>query len=193
MPLTFPTNLPASADWQLVSNTSKTTSPHDGTVQTSELPGARWHVGLSFPRQTPAEGRSLLAFLTMLRGEAGRFYLYDHTQTTPAGTITGAPVVSGVAQIGTTINTVGWTGTLLAGDMIGIGGELKMVTVDAIGAGVTPVAITFEPPLRNSPANGSAIVTNKPTAIFKLTGDNMAAWKVAPLWYNMNLTCEEVY
>jgi len=193
MPLTFPPNLPASAEWQLVSNTQVTKSTFDGSVQTSELPGAKWHVSLTFPKQEPAAGRVLVAFLASLRGEAGRFYLHDHTLPTPRGTISGTPVVSGAAQIGASIMTSGWTGTLLAGDMIGIGGELKMVTADVTGAGTTPVAVSFEPPLRNSPANGSAIVTNKPTAVFKLTGDNMAASKVSPLFYDLHIVCEEAY
>jgi len=191
--LTFPTNLPASYDWQLVSNTRTFTSPLDGSVQTSEAPGARWHVSLNFPNQAPAAARILAAFLVSLRGEAGRFYLYDHAQKTPRGTIAGSPAVSGAAQVGASIVTTGWTGTLLAGDMIGIGGELKMVTTDVTGAGATPVTITFEPPLRNAPVNGSAIITTQPTAVFKLTGDNMAAWKVAPTSYSMALTCEEAF
>jgi len=191
--LTFPVQLPSNADWQLVSNTQTFKSPINGTVQTSESPGARWHVSLAFPKATPAEGRIMVAFLASLRGEAGRFYLWDHTQPTPRGTITGVPVVQGAAQIGASILTSGWTGTLLAGDMIGIGGELKMVITDVAGAGATPVAVAFEPPLRASPASGSVIATNKPTAVFKLTGDNQAAWKVSPILYAMNLVCEEAF
>jgi len=192
MPLTFPANLPANAEWQLVSNTQVFKSPLDGTVQTAETPGARWHVALSFPKQTPAEGRTLVAFLASLRGEAGRFYLHDHTQPTPRGTITGAPVVSGAAQTGNTINTSGWTGTLLAGDLVGLGAELKMITADVTGTGGV-VAITFEPPLRQAPAHASAIITNKPTAVFKLTGDNQAASKVSPIFYDLSVTCEEAF
>jgi len=191
--LAFPTNLPSNAEWQLVSNTAMFKSPLNGTVQTTELPGARWHVSLTFPNQTPAEGRILVAFLVALRGEAGRFTLHDHTQPVPRGTITGAPAVVGAGQVGTTINTSGWTGTLLAGDMIGIGGELKMVTADVTGAGATTVPVSFEPALRNSPADLSAIVINAPTAVFKLTGDNQAAWKVSPILYNMQIICEEVF
>jgi len=195
MPLTFPLMLPSNAQWQLVSNTRVFKSPLDGSVQTSESPGSHWHVSLSFTKQHPAEGRALMAFLVSLRGEAGRFYLHDHTQPTPRGTITGSPVVSGVAQIGTTINTTGWAGTLLAGDMIGIGGELKMVTADVTSAGSSAVtALVFEPPLRASPANGSAVITAAPTAIFKLTGDNLASFSVAPVFYDgLHIIAEEAF
>jgi len=192
MPLTFPVNIPSKAQWQLVSNTRVFKSPLDGSVQTSESPGSRWHVSLSFTKQGPAEGRSLMAFLVSLRGEAGRFYLHDHTQPTPRGTITGSPVVSGAAQIGSTINTTGWTGTLLAGDLVNIGTELKMITADVTAAGVT--AITFEPPLRQSPVNASPIIINKPTAIFKLTGDNLASFSVAPVFYDgLHIIAEEAF
>jgi len=187
--LTFPSVLPSSAEWQLVSNTQQFKSPFDGSIQSSELPGARWHVSLTFPNQTSSTARVLAAFLASLRGESGRFYLHDHTQPLPRGTIAGNPVVSGAAQTGASINTSGWTGTLLAGDMIGIGGELKMVTADVTGPGL----IQFEPPLRQSPADASPIVTNKPTAVFKLTGDNQASWRVSPVFYGMSLICEEAF
>jgi len=193
MPLTFPNILPSRAEWQLVSNTQVTKSTFDGSVQTSELPGAKWHVALSFPKQTPAEGRRLVAFLASLRGESGRFFLHDHTLPTPRGTLAGTPVVYGVAQFGTIIITTGWTGTLLAGDMIGLGGELKQISADVTGNGAAATTITFEPPLRHAPGNGSAVVINKPTAVFKLTGDNQASSRVAPIFYDMNITCEEAY
>jgi len=191
--LAFPANLPSKLEWQLVSNTQKFQSPSNGTVQTTELPGAKWHVSLSFPKQYADTARVLVAFLASLRGESGRFTLYDHSQPSPRGTITGTPVVSGAGQIGVSVTSSGWTGTLLAGDMVGIGGELKMVTADVTGAGATPVAIQFEPPLRASPVDLSPIVTNAPTAVFKLTGDNQAAWKVSPHLYDANLVCEEAF
>lgn len=191
--LAFPVNLPANAEWQLVSNTQQFVSPFNGSIQTAELPGAKWHVSLSFPNQTPAEGRMLTAFLAALRGESGRFTLHDHTQPNPRGTIVGIPLVLGAAQVGSTIIMNGWTGTLLAGDMIGIAGELKMVTADAVGAGGGGVPVSFEPPMRVSPVNLSAVIINAPTAVFKLTGDNQAAWKVSPLLYNMNVVCEEAF
>jgi len=191
--LTFPANIPSSYDWQLVCNTQIFTSPLDGSVQTSESPGARWKVSLGFKKQSRAEGRVMAAFLASLRGRAGRFYLHDHAQPTPRGTISGLPVVSGAGQTGASILTTGWSGTLLAGDMIGIGGELKMVTADVVGSNVAAVAVPFEPPLRKSPAGASAIIIHSPTAVFRLSGDNMAAWKVNPYLYDLSLICEEVF
>ncbi len=191
--LTFPDVPPSGVEWQLISNTRTFKSPLDGSVQTSEAPGARWHVSLAFPKRAPSEARILAAFLISLRGESGRFRLFDHAHTTPRGTITGNPIVSGAAQSGASINISGWTGTLLAGDMIGIGGELKMVTTDAEGAGAVPAAVSFEPPLRQSPANGSVVVIASPTAVFKLTNDNMAKWSVKPVFYDLSLICEEAF
>jgi len=187
----FPAVVPASVGLQLVSNTATSKSPFDHTVQTSERPGTLWHASLSFTKVAPAQARVLIAFLARLRGQSGRFYLYDHTQPTPRGSITGAPIVAGAAQAGSVITTKGWTGSLLDGDMIGIGGELKLVTGDVVGAGATPVSIAFEPPLRAAPLDGSEIVINKPAAKFKLTGDNQAAWRVHPYNYDLHLIGEE--
>lgn len=133
----------------------------------------------------------MMAFLAALKGESGRFFLHDQTQPSPQGTITGAPVVAGAAQIGTSIVTSGWNGTLLAGDMINIGNELKIITADVV-AGASTV-IQFEPPLRQSPISGSPILIHKPSAPFKLTGDNQASYSVSPFLYGLNIICEEVF
>ena len=88
-------------------------------------------------------------------------------------------MVFGAAQVGSTVSTQGWTanraGLLLPGDMVGIGGELKMVTAPVASDAQGRAVIAFKPELRASPANGSAIVTDRPTALF-ISDQDEVSW-----------------
>ncbi len=84
-------------------------------------------------------------------------------------------------------------GAFLAGDMIGVGTQLCMVTADANSDNAGIATLSIEAPLRTSPADLSAITVTKPTATFKLKDDNQAAWRVQPVLYSLALTCEEVF
>lgn len=184
----FPTlpsgRVPSSSVFSLISNTQAFTSPLSRSTQTIELPGARWQFSLTYQNLSDADARVLKAFLLSLRGAAGRFLLWDHAHPAPAGQAIGSPIVNGAGQLGTTINTAGWssniTGLLLAGDYIQLGAELKILTADANSNGTGLAALAFEPPLRTSPGNGSSIIIVKPTAVFRLIDDEQDRFQVAP-------------
>lgn len=197
--LTFPTltRTPGSFEFGIVSNTTTFSSPLSQSVQTIEMPGARWR--FSFPLNDLAEADAALVqgFLAQLRGQAGRFYMSNLARPTPRGIATGTPLVKGASQTGTSINTDGWTpsqtGILKVGDFFKIGDELKMVvSADVSSDGSGNATIMFEPPIRSSPADNSAITTSSPTAIFKLTGDDNG-WATRPGRYtSFNLQGIEV-
>lgn len=197
--LTFPTLVrkPATFDFGLLSNTMSFTSPLSKSAQTVEMPSPRWQFSFTMDKLEEPDAALLQGFLAQLRGQAGRFYMYNMARQTPRGIATGTPIVAGASQVGTTLNTSGWTvsqtGILKIGDFFKIGNELKMVVgadVNSDGAGLA--TITFEPPIRSSPANASAIITSSPTAIFKLTSDD-ATWSTsAPTWTTFNLQGVEV-
>lgn len=198
--LTWPTlsrKLPASFDWQLISNTQSFQSPLSGAVQTVEMPGARWAAQFSFNALDANDAAVWRAWCAQLRGQSGRFTLWNMARPTPRGIATGTPVVSGAGQTGNTLTTSGWTpstaGILRVGDFIGVGGELKMLVADAASNGSGIATLTFEPPLRNSPANGSAIVTTRPTAIFKMDEDSARSITTAPGLDSVSIACTEAW
>ena len=161
---------PASVTWGVRANTQVMVSPLNGSVQTLELPGARWIAQLAFPPMAEAAAAALQVWLMRLRGQANRASLYNHARQMPRGTAVGTPLVNGAAQTGSSLITDGWTAaaTLLAGDFFSVNSELKMVTADATADGGGNMTISFEPPLRSSPANNAALTTSKPTALFIL-------------------------
>lgn len=197
--LTFPTlsRLPDVFDFGLVSNTMTFTSPLSQAVQTIEMPSARWRFSFTMQDLEEADSALLQAFLAQLRGQAGRFFMYNMARPATRGVGTGTPLVKGASQTGTSLITDGWTisqtGILKTGDLFSVNGELKMVVADCNSDGSGNATITFEPPLRASPADNAAIDVSAPTATFKLTADDNGWSTRAPLWTTFNLQGVEVF
>lgn len=196
--LAFPASIrPVSADWQLVFNTRSFPSPLSGDTQTRETPGARWACALSFEHLRRDEVAAIEAFVVRLRGAAGRFTLWNHARENPRGVATGAPVVDGAANSGGTLATRGWTasvtGILLAGDLIGVNGELKQVVTDANSDATGKATLTIEPPLRATPADGAAITKVKPTATFRLLDDNQGGSRYRRALTSLQLQAVEAF
>lgn len=70
---------PAEVSMHLRFNTSTFTSPFTRTTQTTELPGALHEAEASFPALRPALVPTVRAFISTLRGQAGRFYFPAYT------------------------------------------------------------------------------------------------------------------
>lgn len=176
--LTFPTlskRSLASCEFNLVTNTQSFTSPLNKTVQTAELPGAFWLATLAFQNLTEADGRILKAFVASMDGMAGRCYLWDMSHASPSGIATGTPLVKGASQIGKSLTTDGWTasktGILMAGDLFGVNGELKIMTNSPNSDGSGNATLAFRPALRAVPADNAVITLAAPTCIMRLADD----------------------
>jgi hypothetical protein len=177
--------LGAQYDFGLTSNTWVFRSPISQAAQTVGMPGSRWRAkvmwdsnGLNDPDSAQIE-----AFLVRVRGMANRIRVWRLDRPVPRGVATGTPIVAGSNQTGAQIATRGWTpntaGLLLPGDMIGVGNELKMVTATVASDANGLALIPFEPELRSSPADASAIVTNRPTAKFMAQSAEVG-WSAVP-------------
>ncbi len=175
--LTFPqlSSAPATFSCSLIPNTQIFESPLNRTLQTLELPGARWVVEMEFNGISAADGRTLKAFMAKLRGMAGRFYYGDYSHKAPAGSAAGTPLVNGASQSGGSLVTDGWDANqanlLLPGDYVGINGELKIITETIASDADGNATLVFEPPMRTSPADNTAVVTQFPKCTFRLQDD----------------------
>lgn len=182
--LNFPAITPNANQWGSEPNTQAgPRSELDGTKQTLALPGDIWTDVLTFTNKFDPEARILRAFITSLRGEAGRFYLSPPGYVR-AGIGTGSPLVKGAAQTGLSVLIDGCTpsvtGWLLAGDYIQIGTELKMMTADANSDAGGNATLYFTPPIRVSPADNSAVVVDSPKVIMKLKDNGQAKFPMQP-------------
>jgi hypothetical protein len=182
--ISFPETVkqPQMVEWGLRSNTWTFASPLSGSVRTVGIPGARWMAALTWPSMHRDDAVVLQALLVRLRGMENRLLMHDLSKPVLRGSGGGTPVVNGASQTGSSIILSGLPATTLvykAGDMLGIGGELKMVTTDATSTGGGALTVQFEPPLRASPSNGSAVTTSKPQARF-VPADNSVRWLNEP-------------
>ncbi len=175
--------LPSVFEFGLRSNTLAHVSPLTGSVQTVALPGARWTVRMEWSRIAQEQSVLLEALFARLRGRQNRLVLWHLARPTLRGVGGGTPVVNGAGQTGSTLNVSGLPASTAnvwrAGDMIGVGGELKMVVQDVTSNASGQASVLIEPPLRASPANGSAIVTVQPTARF-IQDEDANAWRDVP-------------
>lgn len=160
-------------------------SPLNRTVQTVELPGARWILNFEWRSISHADARLIKVFLAKLRGMSGSFYAYDYAHQIPSGTAnSSACLVKGANQTGTSLATDGWTANqsslFLPGDYFGVNNELKLVTSVCASNASGESTLIFEPPLRSSPADNAVITYNKPTAIFRLKDDEQDQIEIDP-------------
>ncbi|MEL7475629.1 MAG: hypothetical protein AAGJ55_05290, partial [Cyanobacteria bacterium J06555_12] len=118
---TFPDIDPSASDWQLLSNTATYTSPLTGKIQTIDRGGERWACTLNFENLATNEKATLKAFLARLNGQQHRVTLPDHSLV-QRGALSGALVVNGASQTGSSINIDGATPSVTnwirAGDML---------------------------------------------------------------------------
>lgn len=180
--ITFPTltkSAPARMRWSLVSNTQVAASPLNGSIQTQELPGARWKVQLDYPPLQDADAALMRAFLAKMRGQSNRVDIGPFDRQLPRGTAGGTPLVNGASQTGASLITDGWTAgaTMLTGDYFAVGQQLFIVVADATADGSGNMTLTIEPPIRTSFADNAAVVTSNPKARFMLL-TNEIGWDV---------------
>lgn len=140
-----------------------------------EVSSPWWTASMSldpFPEDISGRWKSLLL---SLRGQANQLALWDMSRPIPRGTMRGSPTVYFGMTTGSTniaLHTSQSKCTLQEGDMIGIGSGLTQQVLMVTGATYTAdnvgdLGINFEPPLRNTFASGTAVVWDRPKALFR--------------------------
>lgn len=162
--------LVSAMTWRLQPMTRVTTSPYSGAQQVVDLIGDRWAVDVRLSPMTLAEAAEREATLGRLRGMLGTVTLWHLLRPEPRGTMRGTPVLASAAARGaqTLAITTTASATLLAGDMIGIGGELLMVAAPATAGGTGAMTVTLTGRLRGAHAAAAAIVWDRPRATFRV-------------------------
>lgn len=146
-------------------------SPFGGSEQAVDMLNDRWLVSIQTANLNRASALALEVFIAALRGQTNTVALYHFARPTVAGTIAGAKTLNASVAQGSASVSITATGTLLAGDMIGVGGLLLMVAQDcAAVAGVITVPIVNR--LRKALSSGAAVTTTRPAANFRLLSTN---------------------
>lgn len=162
---------PRSVSLDLQANQRVGASIFGGSEQAVDLLNDRWIMNVSLADSWHSTAAAREAFIASFRGQVNWVALWHFVRPQPRGTMRGTPVLAGAhAQGAAVLNITGGTaaGTLLSGDMLGVGGLLCMVqsdvTLDGAGAGTVPIVNR----LRAAQAGGVAVTWDRPTALFRL-------------------------
>lgn len=186
---------PDAAQLGIAFNVQSFSSTLNGAKQFKELSGSRWAGSFTWSNRQGLDARTLKGQLQGLRGQIEDFRITppDHEGL---GTAAGSGVVDGASQTGSSINTKGWDINqpilLEIGDYFEINGELKQVTLRASSDGLGDAVIQFQPPIRRSPTDSSAVITTDPKVTMRLTSPFTAHSLSAPVIYAVSIEAEEV-
>ena len=170
--------VPSSAAITWVDNTKVFVSPLSGTIRTETRPGGRWAQSLTV--QNLKDVPAIEAFLFRLNGAEHRAIIRDFAYQRH-GDGGGTPRVNGAGQTGLSLITDGWpnnTTVLVAGDRIGISGQMIPVVTNATTNASGQVTLSLAHPIRNAPAENALIEIDNPTARYVLT--NQASFSSVP-------------
>lgn len=151
---------PQSLNWHLFSHRQALRSPYTSKSQTFQSPGDQWKIQFGYEDLDFEDGLVLHQFVTDMIASGGFFKAFHFGKPRSHGV--GSGTASGK---GTRLTLTGITG-LKAGDMVGVGGELKMVSEDQAG---TQLRVT--PPMRR-PVTNAPVTIARPTTTFFCTTEN---------------------
>ena len=172
-------------------NTGLSESPLVAAQQTVDRGGLKWVCSYAYTALRGDDRAEMMGLLASLRGRANRLRVavYDNPKR---GAYGGTPIVDGAGQTGSSINVRGCsisiTNWIRRGDYFSIvvngEPELKVCTADASSGIGGLIQIFFEPRLRFSPADASAIyvedgVLSRPKGIF-MVDTNELGWSSMP-------------
>jgi hypothetical protein len=161
-----------SARFVLETNQRANADPYGGSEQVLDLLNDRWMCYLSLPVELFAQAAAVEAFLASFRGQVNTVNLWHFAREAPRGTLRGTLLTSGTqAQGALSLVLSGGTaaGTLLAGDLLGAGGQILMVSAaGATADGAGNITVPLVNRLRASIAAGQSVTWDKPKAAFRL-------------------------
>lgn len=193
--ITFPAGaVIAEMQWRLVMPAQTNVSEWTGQRQTIASNRGWWECQLvPAPLVGQAAIRPWRSFIAQARGSTNDFRVpvFPRDQSSLTNTVT----VQGANQTGRSIVTAGWPNSvtvLQAGDYITIGDQLLQLTANVTSDGSGVATVTFEPPIREAPANGASVVYKRPTALMYLVEEPVISVGVGDV-YSLALNLREAF
>ncbi len=155
---------PSAMQWGIVKTSVQFRSPYGGTVEAIDFPGQYWTVGITLPPRRPEQAGLAEAFFERLAGGTDRVRIGHFLRPVPRGTMRGAPTMAAPVVRGALTLTINATGTLEAGDMFKVSGQLfKTLSLCVPVSGVLTVPLVGR--VRNALAAGAAVEWDRPTIL----------------------------
>lgn len=181
----FPSYPPApkSIEWQFDDVVGGTRNPFTQQQQSYDWGQAVLRGSASYPFMKNAYGIQWRAAMMALRGILNVFQLGDPLCLGPQNGSASGGTVSGSGQTGFVLNTS--SSGLLPGDWIQIGYRLYHVTSASGGT------LGIWPPIRESPAGGTAISITNTQGLFRLTDNSRKMILDTQRFYSLTFEFEE--
>lgn len=194
--ITYPsTPKPQGMAWRLLMPAQTNVSDWTGRRQTLASGRGWWECQITFPPiVTTASINPWRSFIAKARGAANDFRV-PVDPATPQSSSTATPLVNGAGQTGRTLNTDGWplsTTILQAGQYVTINNQLLQLTENVTSNGSGVAVLTFEPPVRVSPADNAAIEYKNPYCLMYLVEEPTLSGEVGYV-YSLSLNLRESF
>jgi hypothetical protein len=168
---------PRSLDFTMADYNAASSSPFTGSQQINDWQNSLVSMAVQLPPMTASGGGDdWAAFLMQAKGMSNAFLLGDASSKTPRGSVAGTPLVNGANQVGYNLNTKGWTanaqGVLKRGDWIQLIYRLHKVLDDVNADASGNATLALYPQIRETPADGQAIVTRNTQGLFRLASNS---------------------
>lgn len=139
----------------------------NGKVFTYGLPGHRWVSTITFePELEQMQRPAIEALIVSLEGGINRLQMPHFGRPRPNGTFSGAPTLASAVVAGAKSLVMGSVaGTLKAGDILGLPGQLFMVMADAAPSAGN-MTVQVKPASRLNYNSGTAVTWNRPTTLW---------------------------
>lgn len=160
-------------DLTLQANQRVNAAPGGGSEQALDMLNDRWMCSLTLPERSETDGAALEAFLASFRGQVNTVNLWHFLRPAIRGTMAGSPVLSASAAQGAASISIQTSpsvpgATVLAGDMLGVGGLLLMVKDDAVANGSGILSVNVVNRLRVALSSSAPVTRSSPTVPFRL-------------------------
>lgn len=193
--ITYPsTPKPQGMSWRLLMPAQTNVSDWTGRRQTLASGRGWWECQITFPPiVTTASINPWRSFIAKARGAANDFQV--PVDPVAQSTSTATPLVNGAGQTGRTLNTDGWplsTTVLQAGQFVTINNQLLQLTENVTSNGSGVAVLTFEPPVRVSPADNAAIEYKNPYCLMYLVEEPTLSGEFGYV-YNLSLNLRESF
>lgn len=193
--ITFPsTPKPQSMAWRFVMPSQTNVSDWTGKRQTIASGRGWWECQLTLP---PLVGttrvNSWRSFIAQARGRTNDFQIpVDPTAQSAA---VATPLVNGAGQTGRSLASDGWplsSTVLQAGQFITINNQLLQLTANVVSNGTGQATLTFEPPIRVSPADNAAIEFKNPFCLMYMVEEPTLSVEAGYV-YSLSLNLRESF
>ena len=193
--ITYPsTPKPQGMAWRLVMPSQTNVSDWTGRRQTIASGRGWWECQIVLP---PIVGTTNVnawrSFIAKARGRANDFQIPVDPISQSASTAT--PLVNGAGQGGRALATDGWpvsTTVLVAGQFVTIDNQLLQLTENVTSNGSGVATLTFEPPIRTSPADNAAIEYKNPFCLMYLVEEPTLSVEAGYV-YSLSLNLRESF